>query len=126
MKDIVLQQLHNQGGHLGVFKTTENIKAQFYWPGYEQDIQTWISSCQQCQRRNPPLPGPRAPLGTIKTNHPFKKLSWDIMGPLPTSSKGYQYILVVTDLFSKWVEAFQLRATDSETLAKILVDEVMC
>ena len=48
------------------------------------------------------------------------------MGPLPTSSKGYQYILVVTDLFSKWVEAFPLCATDSETLAKILVDEVVC
>ena len=48
------------------------------------------------------------------------------MGLLPTSSKGYQYILVVTDLFSKWVEAFLLRATNSETLAKILVDEVVC
>ena len=72
MKDIVLQQLHNQGGHLGIFKTTENIKARFYWPGYEQDIQTWISSCQQCQRRSPPQPGPRAPLGIIKTNHPFE------------------------------------------------------
>ena len=123
MKDIVLQMLYDQGGHLGIFKTTENIKARFYWPG---DIQTWISSCQQCQRRNPPQPVPRAPLGTIKSSHPFEKLSWDIMGLLPTSSKGYQYILVVTDLFSKWVEAFPLRATDSETLAKILVDEVVC
>ena len=94
--------------------------------GYEQDIQTWISFCQQCQRHNPPQPGPRAPLGTVKTNHPFEKLSWDIMGLLPTSSKGYQYILVVTDLFSKWVEAFQLHTTHSETFAKILVDEVVC
>ena len=48
------------------------------------------------------------------------------MGPLPTSSKGYQYILVVTDLLSKWVEAFPLCATDSETLAKVLVDEIVC
>ena len=126
MKDIMLQQLHNQGGHLGIFKTTENIKARFYWPGYEKDTQTWISSCQQCQRHNPPQPDRRAPLGTIKTSHPFEKLSWDIMGPLPTSSKGYQYILVVTDLFSKWVKAFPMCVTDSETLAKILVDEVVC
>ena len=72
MKDIVLRMLHDQGGYLGIFKTTENIKARFYWPGYEQDIQTWISSCQQCQRRNPPQPVPRAPLGTIKSSHPLK------------------------------------------------------
>lgn len=32
----------------------------------------------------------------------------------------------MTDLFSKWVEAFQLVATDSETLASVLMDEVVC
>ena len=48
------------------------------------------------------------------------------MGPLPTTPRGHKYILVVTDLFSKWVEAFPLFATDSVTLAKILTDEVIC
>ena len=48
------------------------------------------------------------------------------MGPLPISSKGHKYILVITDLFSKWVEAFPLHVTDSETLAKVLVDEIVC
>ena len=48
------------------------------------------------------------------------------MGPLPTSTKENKYILVVTDLFSKWVDAFPLVATDSETLASVLVDEVVC
>ena len=48
------------------------------------------------------------------------------MGPLPSSTRGCKYILVITDLFSKWVEAFPLAATDSETLASVLVDEVVC
>ena len=37
-----------------------------------------------------------------------------------------KYILVVTDIFSKWVKAFPIRATDTETLATILVDETVC
>ena len=49
-----------------------------------------------------------------------------MMGPLPTSSKGMKYILVVTDIFSKWVETFPITATDTETLATILVDEIVC
>ena len=78
------------------------------------------------EHRNSPVPAPQAPLGTIKSQHPFQRLSWDIMGPLPTTYCGHKYILVVTDLFSKWVEAFPLAATDSVTLAKILTDEVIC
>ena len=125
LKETVLKQLHDHAGHLGVRKTTSKIKERFYWPGYEQDIETYIRECEQCQRRNPPNPRPIAPLGTIKTTEPFEKISWDIMGPLPTSEQGNKYIVVVTDLFSKWVEAFAIRDTTSTTLATVLVDEVI-
>ena len=104
----------------------QKIKERFYWPGYETDIRSWLQQCEQCQRRNPPQPSPRAPLGGITANQPFEKVSWDIMGPLPASSKGNKYILVVTDLFSKWVEAFPMRSTESESLATILVNEIVC
>ena len=59
------------------------------------------SAVEQCQRRNQQVPKSQAPLGTINADYPFQKLSWDVMGPLPTSMKGNEYILVVIDLFSK-------------------------
>ena len=102
---------------------------RFYWPGYEQEIETYIRECEQCQRRNPPNPRRIAPLGTINTTEPFEKIfekiSWDIMDPLPTSEQGTRYIVVVTDLFSKWVEAFAIKDTTSSTHAIVLVDEVI-
>ena len=76
--------------------------------------------------RNPPQHQPNAPLGTMKATYPFEKVSWDIMGPLPTSESGNKYILVVTDLFTKWVEAFPLCETSSVTLVTVLVDHVIC
>ena len=64
-------------------------------------------------------------MGTVRATRPFEKVSWDIMGPLPASEQGHKYILVVTDLFTKWVEAFPLHDTTSTTLASVLVDEVI-
>ena len=48
------------------------------------------------------------------------------MGPLPQTSSGNKYIVVVTDLFSKWVEAFPVQSTDTETLASLLVTKIIC
>ena len=98
----------------------------YFWPGYEKDILHLVEKCEPCQRRNQPAPTPQAPLGTITSTYPFQKISWDIMGPLPVTEKGSKYILVITDLFSKWVEAFPLSSTNSVTLAEILTDMVIC
>ena len=126
LKQTVLQQLHNQSGHLGLQKTLGKLKERYYWPGYEADVATWINECKQCQQRNPPQPTQQAPLESITSDYPFEKLSWDIMGPLPPTTAGNKYIVVVTDLFSKWVEAFPVKATDTETLASLFVNEVVC
>jgi len=126
LRPTILQQLHNCAGHLGMKKTLGKLRERYYWPGYEADTEAWVRECKECQQRNYPIPTPQAPLHTIEAAYPFQKLSMDIMGPLPKTSQGHKYILVVTDLFSKWTEAFPLATTDSETIARVLVDEVIC
>ena len=63
---------------------------------------------------------------TFRATHPFERLCWDIMGPLPVTPRGNQYILVVTDLFTKWVEAFPLMNTTAITLATVLMNDIVC
>ena len=95
-KEEILHQLHDDAGHLWICTTTGHVKEQFYWPGYESDIENWVYECQHVRSAillN--LTHKR-----IKANCHFEKISWDIMDPLPISSKGRKHILVVTDIFS--------------------------
>lgn len=40
---------------------------------------------------------------------PFERMQIDILGPLPLSSSGNTFLLVVVDCFPKWSEAFPLK-----------------
>ena len=45
----------------------------------------------------------------------------DIVGPLPRSRSGNQYILVVCDYATQYPEAVPLRSIDAETIAEELI-----
>ena len=78
-------------------ETLQKIQERYYWPGYESDTTVWVRECRECQRRNLPQVTQQVPLESIVNRYPFEKLSWDIMGPLPQTSSGNKYIVVVTD-----------------------------
>ena len=124
LKETVMKEAHGLG-HLGIKKTLDIIKTRFYWPGYEADVERLVKQCDECQKRNQPHPAHPAPLETIQATYPFEKISWDIMGPLPLTSRENQYMLVVTDLFTKWVEVFPLADITATTLATILMNNIV-
>ena len=53
---------------------------------------------------------------------PLMQWSADILGPLPMSSSGNRFILVISDLFTKWVEVYSLRDQKAVTIAECFVD----
>ena len=47
----------------------------------------------------------------------------DIIGPQSQTPRLNRYILVISDYFTKWVEAFPMKNMEAPTVAKVLVDE---
>lgn len=73
---------------------------------------------------------PRNPLGKVEQHYsrmyavlPWTVCTWTFFGPFPASVNNNKYILVITDQFTKWVEAFAVQDQTSETTAKKLVEE---
>lgn len=123
----VTDRMHNSvfGGHLGIRKTVEKILQNHYWYNLRDDVKVWVRQCDICAANKPPSRKPKGTLGDMRTGAPFDRLGIDIMGPLPLSYKGNQYIQVITDTFTKWVEILPVPDQTAHTSAKHLVDEVI-
>lgn len=70
---------------------------------------------------------PRNPLAKVLQSYvcgaPLYRMHLDFLGPFPASVNNKKYILVITDHFTKWVEAFAVTDQTRETTAKKLVEE---
>lgn len=93
--------------HLGVARMIKQLK-HYYWPGMSKDIQTWCQSCHQCQKGKGPPAREHGPLQKVITAEPMDIVAIDILYGLQTASDGSMYILVTTDYFTKWPEAYAL------------------
>lgn len=127
VKSDVLYQMHNTllSGHLGEKKTREKLLQRFYWYGVRGDVRNWIRKCDVCSAIKTPNKTVRAPLGKMPVGAPMDRLGIDVLGPLPETARGNRFILVVTDHFSKWVEAFPVSDFTAATCARVLLNDVI-
>ena len=66
--------------------------------------------------------GARGPLQQYNVGPLFERIAVDIAGPFPMTEDGNKYIMVVSDYFSKWPEAYAIRNQEATTVATTLID----
>ena len=64
-------------------------------------------------------------MGNIPTGHRWDRIVMDILDVCDPTPDGYRYILVITDYFSKWSEAFPIKNKCADTVADILVEKII-
>ena len=62
----------------------------------------------------------------VRSGYPMERLAIDILGELPLTHNGNKYILVISNYFTKWTEALPMQNIEACTVAKILVENVLC
>ena len=122
LREEVLSNLHEgtMGGHLGAGKTLSRLKER---PGHYNDVQEWCRNYPDCAQQKTPAPKPRALLQSVKTGYPLQMVAMDIVGPFPESANGNSYILVISDYFTRWTEAYAIPNQEATTIAQKLTNE---
>lgn len=122
----ILASYHDNptAGHYGINRTIARTTSRYFWPGMRNQINKYVNNCTECQRYKASNKKPAGLLQTVPSGQRFEVLAFDLFGPLPMTSDGFQWILIAEDLASRWVELFPLKEATAENCAKMLIDEV--
>lgn len=123
----ILLKCHDdpKSSHGGINKTVRKIKSRYYWPGMVKQIKEYIKKCEVCQVNKPSNVILRGEMGQPKDPQlPWKMLSVDLVGPLPRSKQGNTNLLVVLDVYSKFVLLKPLKKANAITVRKFLEENV--
>lgn len=112
------EDYHKAGGHASGDKMVSLLRRRFYWVGMSTSARKWAAECTTC------IVGklgtqPKAPLCPIPSSYPFETVALDFLS-LGRPSDAYQYILVITDLFSRYALAVPTKDQTAPTTVKAL------
>ncbi|CAN6688928.1 unnamed protein product [Malus baccata var. baccata] len=108
------------GGHFGPSKTTAKVlQSGFFWPTLFKDAYLFCSTCDRCQRLGNISKRNEMPQQSLLVVELFDVWGIDFMGHFPSSFNN-QYILVVVDYVSKWVEAIATPTNNHKVMLRFL------
>jgi hypothetical protein len=119
-------QVHNSlVGHHGVERTMlKLLRHNKKWPYMREHIRCFIKKCPLCQK----ISAIKTPINTLPfTNAAYKPMflvGMDTIGPLTKESDDLEYILVIIDQFTRYVELFPIKDTSAEAVVQPLIEHV--
>lgn len=120
-KKLVLEALHNDMGHVGAARTLDLVRQRFYWPYMAKQIEQYVTKECECLKRRKPPRHHVAPMVPIQTTEPFEVVSIDFLHL--EKCKGYEYILVVMDHYTRFCQAYPTRNKSATTAADKLFND---
>ena len=112
--------------HPGISRTKNRIQQQFFWYGMGGDTKAYVQGCTTCNQNKSANRKNKFPLQMNHAGIPMEKVHMDFIGPLPKSKLGNEYILVIIDQFTKWVECIPLPNQEAETSARAAINDFFC
>lgn len=124
----IIKEHHSNvvSGHFSWSRTVDLISRQFWWPRMRQSVQDYVASCLSCQRNKSSTQRPFGLLSPLDIpDSRWHTVTMDWITDLPTSSGGFNAILVIVDKLTKYVHLVPTtKESSSEDVARLFIANV--
>ena len=122
-KNLILNQYHLALGHGTVANMTFSISKKYKWPKMHDDIKRHYQNCLTCLKSGEEIINTKN--NVINTTRPHEMWEIDIIGYFRESQRGYKFILVAIDHYSKWVETKAIKTKDMKTVIEAIKELII-
>ena len=123
-KYTVLVEAHDKLEHQGATWTYCLLRCQYYWKGMNKDIRKYIAQCALCHREKVKVQAYLLQMTEIP-EHPFDKITIDLVTECETSSSDNKHILTIIDHLTGWPEAFPIPAKSADSIVSTFISQYL-
>jgi len=116
----LIERIHDYLLHYGTDKVADFAYKYFKIKNLERVARDVVASCNTCQATKYYTRPTREVEYFVLSERPGKVISIDIFGPLLQTPKGYKYILVVMDQFSKLTKLYPMKSQKLDAIMDAL------
>jgi transposase InsO family protein len=124
LKERVLGIVHGSKthGHWGTGRTAARLGRRYYWVGMFADVAEHVHACLACRLVRERRPGRQARMMRYHPTRRFEVVAMDLCEISPTSRSGMKKVLVIGDLFTRFMLAVPVGDELASTVARVLLD----
>ena len=120
----ILERLHSVGHEGAQTLMRKILKEGYFWPNLRNDCHHITRQCKECLQFNITRHGFH-PLKSIHATYPFEHIAIDLTGPFQEDKYGHRYVLLVTDIATRFTILRPLKDKTAKETAKEFV-KIIC
>ena len=121
----IVHKIHRDMGHFGIKRVMDRLKKTYWWKGMEATTEDVVKACLPCARTKAGFRVSGTELHPLQLQGLMFRWGVDFAGPMLTTKRGNQYVLVCIEHFTKWVELIPLPSKSAEGVARAFLENVI-